>query len=109
MRSDVPQEQADRDGYFIVKDFVSAGDCARFAERLQQYARGGELPTGVLLQREPALENGGAPRPAGGDVRKISGLYGDDLFRTLIQRDTITGRIRTLIGEELRLYRADAS
>lgn len=101
-------EHTDRDGYFIVEDLISADDCARFAGRLQQYARGGDLPAGVRLQREPALENGGQSRVDGGDIRKISGLYGDDLFRTLIQRDVVTDRIRTMIGDELRLFRADA-
>jgi phytanoyl-CoA hydroxylase len=104
----VTYEQAERDGYFLVEDLVSAADCVRFADRLQQYARGGTLPAGLSLQREPALDNGNGPRADGGDIRKISGLYGDDLFRSLIQRDDITNRLRPLIGSELRLFRADA-
>ncbi len=99
-------EQADRDGYFLVEDLVSGDDCVRFADRLQQYARGDELPAGLNLQREPAL--GVQSREDGGDIRKISGLYGDELFRSLIQREDITKRIGSLIGPELRLFRADA-
>jgi phytanoyl-CoA hydroxylase len=75
-------------------------------DSLQHYARGGALPGGVQLQREPALE--GERYENGGDIRKISGLYGDELFRSLIQRADITKRIGTLIGPELRLFRADA-
>ncbi|MBM7789661.1 phytanoyl-CoA dioxygenase family protein [Tenggerimyces flavus] len=102
---EVPVENVDRDGFFLVEELISAADCARFADRLQEYAAGSRpLPAGVELQREPLARQ----QADGLDIRKISGLWGDDLFRSLISSEEITGRVRALVGGDLRLYRADA-
>lgn len=99
----------DRDGYFLVEDLVSPTDCDRFAERLQEYASGSREPTGsIRLQREPAVERAGKTLDDGGDIRKISGLFGDDLFRGLISSDEVGGPLREVLGSPLRLFRADA-
>lgn len=108
-RHQVPTEQAEHDGYFLVEDLIPAAECGRFAARLQQFACGDREPLpGIRLQREPALERSGERREGGRDIRKISGLYADDLFRNLIRHAGVIGRMGALLGDELRLYRADA-
>ncbi|MEQ7125812.1 phytanoyl-CoA dioxygenase family protein [Actinopolymorpha sp. B11F2] len=101
--------RAERDGYFLVEDLLDNDECEQFASRLHDYAAGERpLPDGVSLQREPAVVRSGRDTEPGGDVRKISGLFGDDLFRTLISRPSVTTRLNTLLGAPLRLFRADA-
>ncbi|HVX43398.1 MAG TPA: phytanoyl-CoA dioxygenase family protein [Mycobacteriales bacterium] len=97
------------DGYFLVPDLVPPDRCAVLAERLSAYARAERaLPPGVSRQREPELERSGRRRPDGSDIRKISGLYSDDLFRALIGSPEVADRMRQLMGPGLRLFRADA-
>jgi len=99
----------DRNGFFLVEDLVSPADCDRFAERLQEYASGSRPVSGrIKLQREPAVERSGKVVPGGGDIRKVSGLYDDDLFRELITSEQVCGPLREILGTPLRLFRADA-
>jgi phytanoyl-CoA hydroxylase len=105
-REHVSSEQIVHDGYVLMQDLISASECESLAERLQEYARGERTASGIVLQREPQLEQ--SSRPDGTDIRKIAGLHADDLFRQLINRESITSTMRSLVGEELRLYRADA-
>jgi phytanoyl-CoA hydroxylase len=100
---------AERDGYFLVDDLLDEDECSRFAERLHDYASGNRpLAAGVSLQREPAVVRSGRETEPGADVRKVSGLYGDDLFRRLISHSSVTARMHALLGGPLRLFRADA-
>ncbi|HZC27150.1 MAG TPA: phytanoyl-CoA dioxygenase family protein [Actinopolymorphaceae bacterium] len=112
MTSNVPadlRERAERDGYFLVDDLVSAADCARLAERLTDYASGARSPAaGIQIQREPALERTGETRPDGGDVRKVDGLFHDDLLRMLISCAPVLAHVRALVGSPPRLFRASA-
>jgi phytanoyl-CoA hydroxylase len=101
--------RAERDGYFLVEGLLDDAECELFAGRLHDYAAGQRpLPSGVSLQREPAVVRSGRDTAPGGDVRKISGLFGDDLFRTLISRPSVTTCLQALLGAPLRLFRADA-
>lgn len=101
--------QFDRDGYFLVEDLVSPADCDRLAQRLYEYAGGDREPAeGIRLQREPAVERSGKFREDGADIRKISGLFADDLFHDLISSEAVSGRLHELVGAPLRLFRADA-
>lgn len=105
----VPAKQAAEAGYFLVEDIVGQAECFRFSSRLQEYAIGSRKPVGgIRLQREPALEGGGESREGGSDIRKVSGLFNDELFRTLICAEEIVGRMGELVGPGLRLFRADA-
>lgn len=98
-----------QDGYFLVPDLIPTGRCDALAERLSAYARAERsLPGGMSLQREPVVERTGERRADGTDIRKISGLYGDDLFRELISSSEVADRMRDLLGPGLRLFRADA-
>ncbi|MET9018471.1 phytanoyl-CoA dioxygenase family protein [Actinopolymorpha sp. NPDC004070] len=102
-------EQAWRDGFFLVEDLVGAGDCARYAARLGDYASGRlAAPDGIRLQREPALDRSGEVRPDGGDIRKVDGLFHDDLLHGLITSDQVLRFVRALVGEPPRLFRATA-
>lgn len=87
------------DGFFLVEGLIDAEECKEFASRLQEYADGVRpLPDGVRTQREPE----------GDAIRKVSGLVHDDLFRALISRPAIIERIRSLVGDPVQLFRADA-
>ncbi len=102
-------EQAGRDGFFLVEDLVGAGDCARYAARLSEYASGRLAPPdGIKLQREPALDRSGEVRPDGGDIRKVDGLFHDDLLHGLITSAKVQHFVRALVGEPPRLFRATA-
>lgn len=104
-----PPATADSDGYFLVRGLLDRTACARYAERLQEYISGSRVPPeGISLQREPVLERAGESRSDGGDIRKVSWLYPDELFRELISDPGITARIGASVGTPLRLFRADA-
>ncbi len=108
-RVEEARETAQRNGYFLVEDVVSEADCARFGSRLDEYASGSRPPAaGIQLQREPALERSGEVRPGGGDIRKVDGLFHDDLLRKLITSEPVLGRIHELVGTPARLFRATA-
>ncbi|MGW0229922.1 phytanoyl-CoA dioxygenase family protein [Actinopolymorpha singaporensis] len=102
-------EQAGRDGFFLVEGLVGADDCARYAARLSEYA-GGRLaaPDGIRLQREPALDRSGEVRPDGGDIRKVDGLFHDELLHGLITSEKVLRFVRSLVGGPPRLFRATA-
>jgi phytanoyl-CoA hydroxylase len=105
----VPVTRAVSDGYFVVENLVSADDCRRLADRLNDYASGARsLPSGVAVQREPGLGQHDERQTDGTDIRKVSGVYNDDLFSELVNGDGICRRMRILLGKELRLFRADA-
>jgi phytanoyl-CoA hydroxylase len=100
---------ADRDGFFLVEDLLDEAECGGLAARLHDYASGSRaLPDGVSLQREPDVVRSGLETEPGGDVRKVSGLYGDDLFRRLISHPSVVARMHALLGAPLHLFRADA-
>lgn len=86
-------------GFFLVEGLVDAEECKEFGSRLQEYADGVRpLPDGVTTHREPE----------GDAIRKVSGLYHDDLFRGLISRPAIVDRIHDVVGDPAQLFRADA-
>jgi len=96
-------------GYVLLDGVVSAQECARLADRLSEYAAGARpMPDGMRLQREPAVERGERAAAAGADVRKVSGLVHDPLFRSVITSDAIVDVMRQLMGPDLELFRADA-
>jgi phytanoyl-CoA hydroxylase len=100
---------AERDGYFLVRGLLDPTSCRGYAERLQEYAAARRTPpAGVALQREPVLERAGQTRLDGGDIRKISWLYADDLFRNLISHPAVVRTVGALVGMPVRLFRADA-
>ena len=106
---DAPPVTAERDGYFLVRGLLDPSTCRRYAERLQEYAGGRRTPPdGITLQREPVLERAGTTRQDGGDIRKVSWLYADDLFRGLICDPAVIRYVAALIGTPIRLFRADA-
>jgi hypothetical protein len=105
----VPDDTGEGEGFFLVSDLVPPDQCVAMAERLSAYARGDKpLPEGMVMQREPAVERFGKRRVDGSDIRKVGGIYGDDLFHTLINSSKVADRMRQLVGEGLRLFRADA-
>ena len=101
-------ERLHADGYFLVEGLLDDAECERHARRLQEYAAGYRIADGVKPQREPAVERSGKVADDGSDVRKVSGLYHDPLFRALIQHPRIIGHMRDLVGAPVRLFRADA-
>ncbi len=102
-------ERAEHDGYFLVEGLIPDGECSLFVERLQEFAATARaLPEGLSLHREPMVETNGPQLPKGHDIRKIGGLIHDDLFRKLITRKEIIDRMRDIVGEPIRLFRADA-
>ena len=103
--------RAHHDGFFLVEGLVPPAECEGFAGRLQEYAaKTRTVPEGVSLHREPALERSGRSEggATGDDIRKVSGLFHDDLFRQLISREDVLAHIRALVGSPPRLFRADA-
>jgi len=101
--------RAHADGCFMIEPLIDERRCGLLAERLQEYAGAvRQTPQGMTLQQEPAVTRTGETLPAGRDVRKIDGLYHDEIFRSLIEDDKITTPLRLLLGSELRLYRATA-
>jgi phytanoyl-CoA hydroxylase len=100
---------AERDGYLLVRGLLDPATCREYAERLQDYAGARRVPPyGMSLQREPVLERSGETRSDGGDIRKISWLHADELFRQLISDAAIVRRVTALVGTPVRLFRADA-
>lgn len=105
-------DRADRarsDGYFVVDSIVDYDRCGELAARLHEYASGERRPAAAMvLQQEPVVARTGDHRPGGVDVRKIDGLYNDELFRQLIENELIASQLQPLLGPDLRLYRATA-
>ena len=101
--------QAQDDGFVLIDGLISPEDCDVIGERLLDYACQRRAPaTGMSIQREPDLTAADITAP-GQDVRKISGLHADDLIREkLISRKSATEPLRQILGDELRLFRADA-
>ncbi|TWD84576.1 phytanoyl-CoA dioxygenase PhyH [Kribbella amoyensis] len=97
-------------GYVLIEDLLTPAECEEIGERLLEYARGDRQASGRLqVQREPALVRSGQEVAPGQDVRKVGGLWDDELIRReLITRPSVVGRIQSILGEQLWLYRADA-
>ncbi|MBE1607366.1 ectoine hydroxylase-related dioxygenase (phytanoyl-CoA dioxygenase family) [Actinopolymorpha pittospori] len=103
------RDRAEHDGFFLVENLLSADECARYAERLDEYASGARpAGEGISIQREPELERAGQVRAGGGDIRKIDGLFHDDLLRTLISSEPVLGHMHDLVGAPAQLFRASA-
>lgn len=101
--------QAQEDGFVLIDGLIPPEDCDEIGERLLDYARRSREPaTGMTIQREPSLTEADITAP-GGDVRKISGLHSDGLIKEkLISRPSVTEPLRHVLGDQLRLFRADA-
>ena len=102
------RRQADEEGYVILEGLLSPQECHAYIERLDDYAHGRRpLPPGLAIQREPRIARGELAAAAGDDVRKISGVANDELFRALVLRPQIVRLMQDLMGSNLKLFRAD--
>lgn len=108
--TDVHDPRVREQGYLLVEDLLSPAECDEIGERLLAYARRDRaVPDGLSLQQEPALARSGQQVEPGQDVRKISGLWADDLIREkMITRPEVVERIQAVLGDQLWLFRADA-
>ena len=112
--TEAQRQQAEQDGYFLVEGLLSPDECARSLQRLDDYGHQRRpLAPGLSLQREPRVSRGEVQATPGDDIRKISGVAGsgiaagDDLFRALVLRPEIVGRMQALMSPNLKLFRAD--
>ncbi len=108
--TEIDDPQVLQQGFVIIEDLLSPTECDAVGERLLDYARGDREATGRLqIQREPAVVRSGQQVEPGQEVRKISGLWDDELIRReLITRPSVVQRIQSILGEKLWLFRADA-
>lgn len=101
------REEYEETGFLLVPDLVSGEELEALRARLREYTHGGRSTEKLTVQIEPRIQRGELAVAHPGDgIRKIDGLVqGDSLFRKLGLHENITGILRGILGDDIKMFR----